>query len=300
MAVLCPESQAALWKSMPELNDVIVYPDKASSRQIAKLLADHEYQFESSICWEASEAATAFHRIKVLQRLGYPAKKLEKCLTDPVNVVIEPGPVEHRVRHYLLLVEKLGGNPFVKESFLTPPLEPPPTKPLIALAPASQFGVTHQWPIERYKDLVDAMENQYGGSGSIDWVILDSGTSKNVAPENAELENLLEGRAKNYSEEWDTEKVLSSLPYCSALVSCDNETAHLAAHVGLPAVVIFGPNEPEWKRPLGKQSRAVREHVACSPCYLPKCPLDMRCQNEVTVEMVLDQLQAALAERLAQ
>ncbi len=71
----------------------------------------------------------------------------------------------------------------------------------------------------------------------------------------------------------------------------------MAAHVGLPAAVVFGPNEPEWKRPLGKQSRVIREHVACSPCYLPKCPMDLRCQDEVTPEMVAVALEEALVVR---
>ena len=71
----------------------------------------------------------------------------------------------------------------------------------------------------------------------------------------------------------------------------------MAAHIGLPAAVIFGPNAPEWKRPLGKQSIVVRDHVACSPCFLDKCPLDSRCQTQVTVDMVVDALEQALRLR---
>lgn len=301
MAIVCPESQAPIWEMMPELNEVITYPEKASSRQIAKLFKDRETKFESAIAWEAGEAAIAFQRAEVLQRLGYPAKGLGKYLTDSISIVIQPGPVEHRVRHYLNLVDKLGGKPFVRETFQTPPLSPPPEKPLIALSPVSEFGVTHQWPLEKFKELVDTIELRFGGAGGVDWVILSGGANvdggESWVKVNSELEAMLGGRAKNYSTEWDMAKTLAGLPYCTALVSCDNELSHLAAHVGLPAVVIFGPNEPEWKRPLGKQSRAVREHVACSPCFLSKCPVDMRCQEAVSVEEVVAQLEAALAER---
>ena len=41
----------------------------------------------------------------------------------------------------------------------------------------------------------------------------------------------------------------------------------------------------------------IREHVACSPCYHAKCPLDLRCQNEVTVEMVVEGLEQAILMR---
>ena len=80
-------------------------------------------------------------------------------------------------------------------------------------------------------------------------------------------------------------------------MASDGEVAHWAAHIGLPAVVIFGPGEPDWMRPLGKQSRVVRERAACSPCYLSKCPLDHRCLNEIRVEDVEMALESSLAER---
>ena len=102
MAVICPETQEPLWQKMSELNHVITYPEKASSRQIAKIIADHEVNFESAICWEPSEVAKAFHRLDILQRLGYPAKGVEKYLTDPIHVVLDPGPIEHRVRLSLI------------------------------------------------------------------------------------------------------------------------------------------------------------------------------------------------------
>lgn len=297
MAVVCPQSQAPLWQTMEELNEVIAYPDNASSRQIAKLLKGRAAPFESSVSWEAGEAAAAFHRAGVLQRLGYPAKGLEKHLTDPVTVPLQPGPVEHRVRHYLNLVQRLGGNPFVRKTFQTPPLAPAPAKLRIALAPASEYGATHQWPLERFKELVETLGRETGG---VDWVILSSGPrtgGNTTAPENAGLAALLEGKAEDFTGEWTMEKTIEGLRHCSALVSCDNELAHLAAHAGLPAVVVFGPNEPAWKRPLGKQCRIVREHVACSPCFLAKCPLDMRCQEAVTVDAVCRELRAALGER---
>ncbi len=294
LAVLCPESQQPLWKSVTELDGVIVYPDKASSRKIARILADEDTRFESAIAWEAGEAAKAFARVEVLQRLGYPAAKLAKYLTDTVEVVLEPGPIQHRVRHYLNLVKKLGGDAFVKSNFQPPPLPPAPEKLRVALAPASEYGVSYQWPIERFKEVVEIMTERYR---EIEWVILGVGREAAQHERCEELSNRLGGEVRNYSGEWGLEKTLQSLPHCSVLLACDGETAHLAAHVGLPAVVIFGPDEPEWRRPLGKQSHVLREHVACSPCYLSRCPLDHRCLNEVTVEQVVEELGGVLALR---
>jgi heptosyltransferase-2 len=294
--ILCPESQESVWKTMEECNGVIVYPDNASARQIVKILKSREVDFESAISWEAGEAAKAFARAKILQRLGYPAAGLGKYLTDVVEVVLSPGPISHRVRHYLNFVQNLGGDAFVKEHFETPALAFAPETIRIALSPGSEYGLSYRWPLEKMKEVVDVINGRYDG---VEWVILGRGGNQNRDDVGAELEGMLETEVKNYSMEWGREKTMHALRYCSALLACDGELAHLAAHVGLPTVVIFGPNEPEWKRPLGKQSRVVREHVACSPCYLSRCPIDHRCQNEVTVEMVVAELETALVERYA-
>ncbi|NNJ87469.1 MAG: glycosyltransferase family 9 protein [Akkermansiaceae bacterium] len=184
----------------------------------------------------------------------------------------------------------------MRENFETPALRPPPEQLQIAIAPASGYGPTYQWPLERFKEVVDMMDQRYA---DIEWVILGQVPEKSKDDRCAELDALLEGRARNFSGIWDLDKILHALPYCTALLSCDSEMAHMAAHVGLPTAVIFGPNEPEWKRPLGRQNRVVREHVACSPCYLTKCPLDMRCQKEVTADMVVAELETAMAVRHA-
>lgn len=294
LCVLCPESQVAVWKTLGELNGVIVYPDHASARQIAKILKSGELEFESAISWEAGEAAKAFARVPILQRLGYPAAGLGRYLTDTVEVVLSPGPITHRVRHYLNFVRKLGGDAFVKSHFEPPPLAPAPEVIRIALSPGSEYGASYQWPLAKMKEVVDGIDARYAG---VEWVILGGGGNRGCDDQAAELEAMLEVEAKNYAKEWDRGNTMHALQHCSALLACDGELAHLAAHVGLPAAVIFGPNEPAWKRPLGKQSLVVREHVACSPCYLARCPLDHRCQNDVTVEMVVAALEAALAVR---
>ncbi len=268
LVILCPESQAPMWITMDELNAVITYPDKASARQIGKILGKNDTRFESAISWEAGEPAKAFARAEILQRLGYPAPGLVKFLTDIVEVVMPPGPIEHRVRHYLNFVKKLGGDAFVKANFQSKPLGDAPVSFRIALAKDSNYGESYQWSQEKFKEVAYEMERRHSG---IEWVNIESGN--------------------------DIGESLSELQKCSALLACDSKIAHLAAHIGLPSAVIFGPNEPEWKRPLGKQCNVVREHVACSPCHLAKCPLDHRCQNDITVEMVVAELEVALALR---
>lgn len=296
LAILCEEEQAPLWQTMGEVNYVISYPSKASARQVLKLLQEVDVPFESSIVWESGELVKALDRAGITQRLGYPAKGVGKYLTDPVEVVLTPAPIEHRVRHYLNFVQKLGVEAYIRENFVTPPLQPAPEKLRIALAPGSEFGEPYQWPLDRFVEVVDIMEQRYQ---EIDWVVLGDGDSKHSQAACRGLASALGSKVKNDINVSSVASALEALPHCSALLACDGYTAHLAAHAGLPAVVMFGPNEPEWKRPLGKQSRVVREHVACSPCYLTKCAFDMRCQDEITVGRVVGELEKALATRYA-
>ncbi|MFK7909582.1 MAG: glycosyltransferase family 9 protein [Akkermansiaceae bacterium] len=294
LVVLCEQSQSPLWDTLVQVDKVITFPEKSSSRQIAKILSDFDMTFESSIVWENCESAKALARAEVIQRFGYPAAGLEKHLTDPVSVVVTPSPVEHRVRHYLNFIQELGVEAYKKENFSTALLAPAPEKLRIAIAPASAMGASYQWPLDRYQEVVDNMKSRYG---EIEWVILGDGTLKSCQQICADLAEMLDQSVDNYASQWSMREILTALPHCSALLACDSHTAHLAAHVGLPATVMFGPNEPNWMRPLGKQSRVIREHVACSPCYQPKCPLDMRCQHQISPGQVSADLEKVLAIR---
>lgn len=295
MAVLCPRSQQALWQTVPELDHVISYQDGASTREVARRLADFDATFESALIWEQGKAAKALAQVGVIRRFGHPVPGLEKFLTDVVAVASVPGPIEHRVRYYLNFVEQLGCDGFVKSNFQRAPLPPAPDKPRIVLAPWSEYGSAHQWPVERFKQVMDVMDARY--PGIIEWLVPSGSVSGENSDARGQIDAMFAGGVKCDSSERDWEQLMDMLRNSSVLLACDGELAHMAAHLGLPAAVIFGPNEPEWRRPLGAQSLVIREHVACSPCYLAKCPLDHRCQLEVSVDTVVASLEEALKLR---
>ena len=297
IAVLCPSSQLTMWqRALPELDHVLDYKERASVGSIASKLKVGEVDFDAAIVWEAGKAAKALSKAGVAQRVGYASGDLEKWLTETVSPVRRAGPIEHRVRHYLGLMKQLGANAFVKASFATPSLPPPPGKISIALAPLSEYGASHQWPLDRFLQVIDMVNERYAG---VSWTIFDRQDGKGGGDGLDVFEGLLGEEDVDASENWESEGFFDQLAACSVLLACDGELAHMAALIGLPATVIFGPNSPEWKRPVSKQSIVVREHVACSPCYLKRCPLDHRCQNDVTVEMVVEGLERAIRMRHA-
>jgi hypothetical protein len=53
----------------------------------------------------------------------------------------------------------------------------------------------------------------------------------------------------------------------AAYIGNDSGISHLAAWVGLPCVVIFGPSDPLRWRPWGGRVEIVRPALECTPCF---------------------------------
>ncbi|MDB4464828.1 hypothetical protein N9057_00940, partial [Akkermansiaceae bacterium] len=94
IVVVANHEAAPLWRKVDAVNLVIEHSPSDSARKIGKLLKTADIPFDSSIAWEDSSAAQAFAKIGIKDRLGYPAGKLARFLTDPVKVEREAGPIE--------------------------------------------------------------------------------------------------------------------------------------------------------------------------------------------------------------
>jgi len=267
VGVLCPQRQAGLWTTCG-FTDVRCYPEKASPRIIAALLDAKG----SALAWEAGEAADALAKAGIPRRLGPPAKGLEKRLTESISVVEKPGPIQHRVRFYLGIAEKLGAEAMVAGNFTPVMINVPRAMGRVLLVPDSDRGSHFEWLTERWEAVAK--------------FLLTRGMLLRIAVSGKAGEAL----AKAMPE---IEKVNFELPGLEELaahelcVTADGSVPHLAGHVGTTCVVLFGPGEPEWMRPLGRQHAIARRKVECSPCFANKCVMDLRCQNDFEAEEVV-------------
>jgi heptosyltransferase-2 len=285
VGVLFPDYQHALWERVGKLDKLIGYPAKASARQLVPLLQLPRGEWESAFLWEPGEAAKAADRAGIAQRIGYPAKGLAKRLSEPVSIPEAPGPVAHRVRHYLMLMERLGLPGFVPESFATPGARGPETGTRLVVVPGSGFGPSHEWPVERFAAVIAELRAR---RPDLEILVMSEGNRPQAARALAGLVDT------ELFETTDLGHALDHLDRASLLFGSDSLAGHLAAHLGLPAAVVFGPNDPDWRRPLGRQNTLLRHKVECSPCLLAKCPLDLRCQLELSVTVVTEAVAAAL------
>ncbi len=87
----------------------------------------------------------------------------------------------------------------------------------------------------------------------------------------------------------DLSEVVAVMKTTRCFIGNDSGLAHLAAMMGVPAVVIFGPSSPKRWRPLGRAIKVVRGVVDCAPCFeTEKANCDApQCLSGVSVDRVL-------------
>lgn len=277
VGVLCREEQRGFWETLEGLA-VVDFPAKTKAKVVAAQIFG---KWEASLALEPGMAAEVFKIAKIPRRLGTPG--LKKLLTHPLGFATRP--LEHRVRHYLAPVEELGVATDRPEFFAPAALGIESVSEGVLLAPDSDFGANHEWPLERWVEIAEKIRN-----GGRRLRIASTGEGRGLG-------KLLAEKVGGELELFDPAVLAGALPILatySLVISADSSLPHLAAHAGATCLTLFGPNDPVWRRPLGKRHAIVRRHVECAPCLLPKCPLDLRCQHELDV----DRVWAALRDKL--
>jgi ADP-heptose:LPS heptosyltransferase len=280
VGVICREEQKEFWQSLAGL-EVLAFPLKAKAKVAA---AEIRGNWQSALVWEPGFAGDAVKAAEVPRRLGPDDRKLKKLLTHPL--VFSGKPLEHRVRFYLSAVEEMGINTLNPEFFAPASIGIEPEAGAALISPDSDFGASHEWPLERW---VEIARNLLESGRAVTIAGMDGGRGlgKSLA---AEL-----GDGVRFFQATPLIGTLPLLAVHGVVVAADSSLPHLAAHVGATCMTLFGPNDPVWKRPLGKRHAVVRRHVECAPCLMAKCPLDMRCQRELETARVW----AAVSEKLS-
>ncbi len=175
-------------------------------------------------------------------------------------------------------------------------LDPPPlsrpagqnSPPILGLVPGAEYGPAKRWMPESFV----AVARLLGERTPVQWRIFGVASDRPVADLVAAG---LDGQCENLAGQTTLAQFIDRLRECRLLLTNDTGAMHLAAHLGVPVLAIFGSTEERLTGPLGPASRVLRHHVACSPCFLRDCPFDFRCMHAVTV----DEAAAAIVEELA-
>jgi ADP-heptose:LPS heptosyltransferase len=270
MGVLCSAEQREFWETLP---DIALVECPAKARALAPWIAG---KWQASLVWEQGLAADAMELAKIPRRLGPAQARLKKRITHALEAKV--GPLDHRVRFYLSAVAEMGVETGKPEFFLPAEMGIEPVRNAVLLSPESDFGASHEWSLDGWLETGRRL--------------IESGARVTVAGLGGTKTEMADALARELGEGVE---IFRASPLGGALplfavhglvVTADASLPHLAAHAGATCVTLFGPNDPQWKRPLGKRHAVVRRHVECAPCLLEKCPLDMRCQRELDIDRV--------------
>jgi ADP-heptose:LPS heptosyltransferase len=274
IALVTPAELGPLWEREGHFNHLITYSSRGAVKEIVEGLQSTGQSYESSVTWEPGPAAKAFAKMRIQQRFGYPLNKLAPYLNEPIEFIQPFGPPRHRVHYYMTLLEQLEVETMIPANFQTAPLPSRPVNHRIAIAPGSEFGPAYRWPLEHFLTVANLILDT-----NLEVVVLGRGPS---APEARALSDKLGEKARFLGDSKELSPILNALASSTILLSNDGHLPHFAAHLGIPAAVLFGPGNPEVRRPLGRMHRILNAHVECSPCGKAKCPLDHRCLLELS------------------
>lgn len=271
-AIVCREEQKDFWETVSPAPKIL-YTSRENARSLAAKLT---IKWEAALVWEPGVAAKALAKIAIPKRLGPDEAGLSKLLTHPLDV--KESALDHRVRRYLKTCEHMGLPINRPEYFVPASLGIPASPKSVLLCPGSDFGASYEWPLDRWQELAEHLLSQ-GKRLSIAGLISERALGKT-----------LHHRLGSQVEFLHAAPLSAALPLLAkfqVVIAADGSLPHLAAHVGATCVTLFGPNDTTWKRPLGTRHVVLKRHVECAPCLSPKCFMDLRCQNELETQKVI-------------
>ncbi|WP_041041942.1 glycosyltransferase family 9 protein [Paramagnetospirillum magnetotacticum] len=151
---------------------------------------------------------------------------------------------------------------------------------------ASELMPLRRWPYDRYMEVARRLLAE---DESLAVIITG------VASEKAEAQTLVEAtgsdRAVNLAGFTRMEDLIPLYALSKAMVTNDSGPAHFAAPVGLPTLVLFGPETPALYGALNDKAEFLTARLACSPCvsamnHRSTACTDPACMRAITVEQV--------------
>jgi len=139
---------------------------------------------------------------------------------------------------------------------------------------ASGGRPSKQWHPERFGDAAREIARRHGATivltgGPADRALVDAVKTRLTAVPVVDVCGAL-----------DLPSLAAILARLDLFVTGDTGPMHLAAAVGTPLVVLFGPSDPGRYGPAATPHEVVRADLWCRPCGLVRLPPD-RCRNRV-------------------
>jgi len=283
VTILTKRNLVEFWESIPDVDAVIPIEPNEGVFSVANKLRG---KFDVSILLPNSpRSGLEAWLAKIPRRVGYRRPWRNYFVNQLIPEPAPPQPVTHHAKTYLRIAERIGAD--ISEPL--PPVAINTPEPLtLGLCPGAEYGPAKRWP--HFAEAAQILSERHG----IRWLIFGTGKERTLGEQ---IVSLLGPNGVNLVGQTTLSQLMNELSRCRALLTNDTGTMHLAAHLGVPTIALFGSTEPALTGPLGTGHTVIRHHVECSPCFLRNCPIDFRCMKRITVEEVVEAVVRVLNDK---
>lgn len=286
--VLCSVAGAQLLASNPHLSRILVlrrrnlpYFWSQEKRSLARQIRSHKYDVGILL-----EAASGYREL--LERADIP--EIRDFTATPFN------PTLHNIVNYLR-VSGLGDTKDVNLDMELPcsdaalksmtALMNGLSRPIVAIHPGygpsnkkkEQANRLRGWKPDNFAYVAQQLAS-WGAS------ILLTGSSDDQELCNSISSGLPDDRSRVLAGKTSIGEFAAAIKNSDLLISVDSASAHIAAAVGTPAIVLWGPAILHQTRPISSTTpiTIVQKIVPCAPCY--GTPLMKTCKRNICMEQI--------------
>jgi heptosyltransferase II len=285
-----------LWKDNPDINEILIHPDKLSFGAFISLVKQlRKKQFDLAVLFPNSfAAAITVFCAGIPNRVGYATEYRSFLLTKAVpisDIILHT----HQVNYYLNLVRQLGEINIPPELVLKvgkteqdyadtlfTGFNIPAGNLTIGINSGATFGSAKRWLVERYIDLGKRLIVEYSAS------LILFGSSQEVDYVNQIANKInVPNSVFNLAGKNNLAQLSAGIAKCNLFITNDTGPMHIAAALKVPTIAIFGSTDLVTTSPYGDfPNLIVRKPMDCAPCLLRECPTDHKCMHAITVEDV--------------
>ncbi|HEX3446534.1 MAG TPA: lipopolysaccharide heptosyltransferase II, partial [Chthoniobacterales bacterium] len=266
VTILAQRKLTEFWRTVPEVDDVIGIETGENAWQVARKIRN---RFEVAILFPNSpRTGLEVWLARVPRRVGYRRPWRNFFLNQFVPEPEDLGPAtHHHAQIYLQIAEHVGAD--MEEALPDIPRASGELR-TVGLCPGAEYGPAKRWPY--FGEAARILAEKY----QLNWLIFGAPGERELAENVAKQ---IGSTATNLAGKTSLTDLVRELQRCQILLTNDTGTMHLAAHLRVPTVAIFGSTEPALTGPIGEGHLVIRHQVECSPCFLRTCPIDFRCME---------------------
>ena len=173
------------------------------------------------------------------------------------------------------------------------PFDPAQNRLVLINPNASELLPHRRWMPDRFAELIRRILAAYSDVV----VLITGGPDERAGAERLAAMNA--PRAVSFAGRSALAELPALYSHAALMVTNDSGPAHFSAAVGLPTIVLFGPETPKLYQPLGN-SRAIYAGLACSPCVSAHNHRKTACTDNVCMQAIsVDEVYAAVVDVLS-